>query len=183
MRRLVLSSFVSLDGVSEAPETWQNVVWNDECEQFARKLLFGSDTLLLGRRTYELFVGSWPYEEGDFADRLNNLPKYIVSNSLTEVGWTNCRLLTGDLREAIGELKNQDGQDILIYGSMDLAQTLMRENLIDDYHIWVHPVIAGGGPSLFRSTTEVPPLRLVDVTVFSSGVVVHSYQAKEAGTE
>lgn len=183
MRKLVLSTFVSLDGVAEAPESWQFPFWCDEMTLLTNKLLFSSDELLLGRRTYELFAGSWPShsDEDGFADRMNSVPKHVVSTTLTELEW-NASLLTGELGPAVTELKQRDGQDILIYGSMNLAQTLMRQNLIDDYHLWVHPVVVGGGPRLFTDTTVAPPLRQVDVQVFSSGVVVHSYQAKGAGT-
>jgi dihydrofolate reductase len=175
MRRLVLSVFVSLDGVAETPEKWQGPFWNDETQACAAEMLWDADTLLLGRKTYEIFAEAWPTDDGEFADRMNSLPKYVVSDTVDDVGW-NATLIVGDLEEEIAALKEQPGQDILIYGSIDLVRSLMRYELIDEYRFWVHPVVVGGGLRVFEPGMDHADMRLVDTRICSSGVVILSYQ-------
>lgn len=178
MRKLVLSSFVSLDGVAEAPESWQEPFWSDALQRYCHKLLFASDALLLGRRTYELFASAWPNHtdaEG-FADRMNEIPKHVASRSAQSLEWTNSTRITGDLAESVGALKRAPGQDILIFGSLGLARSLMRLDLIDSYHLWMHPVVIGNGTRLFADGAEAPSLRLVDHNPFDSGVVILTYE-------
>jgi dihydrofolate reductase len=177
MRRLVLSMFVSLDGVAETPEKWQGAFWNDETQACAAEMLWDADALLLGRKTYEIFAEAWPTEDDDdeFANRMNSLPKYVVSDTLDDVEW-NASLIVGDLADEIATLKEQPGQDILIYGSANLVRTLMRHDLIDEYRFWVHPVVVGGGARMFESGLDTADMRLVDTRICSSGVVILSYQ-------
>ena len=177
MRKIVVSTYVTLDGVMEAPEMWVFRFWNDEHTKYADDQLFASDALLMGRGVYEEFAASWPSRTTEFADRMNSLPKYVVSTTLEEpLEWNNSTLVKENVAEEVSKLKQQDGQDILMYGSADLMQTLMELDLIDEYRLWVHPILLGSGKRLFREESATKALRLVDTTTFSSGVVVLSYQ-------
>jgi dihydrofolate reductase len=178
MRRVVVSEFVSLDGVMEEP-SWTFQFSSEEQEKFKLDELVASDTLLLGRVTYEGFAAAWPSmtDEAGFADRMNGLPKFVVSTSLEEpLEWNNSSLIKGDVAEEVSNLKQQPGQDILIYGSADLVNTLMRHDLIDEYRIMIFPVVVGSGKRLFRDGSDTTTLRLVETKTFGSGVVVLTYQ-------
>jgi len=181
MRKVVVSTYVSLDGVFEDP-AWSAPYWSDEAQQFAHDQLFASDALLLGRTTYEAFAASWPTEEwiereGDFAERMNSLPKFVASTSLEEpLEWQNSSLLEGDVAEEVHKVKDQPGQDILMYSSVELMHKLMEDDLIDEYRIWVHPVVLGSGRRLFKEGIEKTELKLVDTTTLPNGVVVLTYQ-------
>ena len=181
MRKVIVSTYVTLDGVMEAPEKWVFQFWNDEHAKYAHDQLFASDALLMGRLVYEEFAVSWPSRRNEFADRMNALPKYVVSTTLEEAAWNNSTIIKEDVAEEVSRLKQQPGQDILMYGSADLMHTLMQHDLIDEYRIWVHPVVLGSGKRLFREGSETKVLRLVDTTTFSSGVVVLSYQPAQSG--
>ena len=178
MRKVIVSEFVTLDGVMEAPETWQSPFWNDEAARYKHDELFASDALLLGRVTYQAFAAAWPAmtDEEGFADRMNGLPKFVVSTTLDEAAWTNARLLTREVAEEVSELKRQPGRDILVAGSGELVHALRHHDLIDEYRLMVHPVVVGRGKRLFRDGGEATALRLVDTRAFSSGVVVLTYQ-------
>jgi len=177
MRRVVLAEYVSLDGVMGEP-SWTTPFWNDELAKYQRDQLFRSDALLLGRVTYQEFAGSWPSmeeEEGDFAVRMNTLPKYVASTTLQELEW-NASPIEGDVPEAVTTLKQQPGQDILIYGSGELVRTLTEHTLIDEYRLMVHPVVMGSGKRLFDGVSAAPALKLTDTVTFSSGVVAVVYE-------
>jgi dihydrofolate reductase len=182
LRRLVVSTYVSLDGVMEDP-AWSAPYFNEEADKFARDQLWASDALLLGRRTYEIFAASWPTQEwiereGDFADRMNGLPKYVASTRLEEpLEWSNSGLLKGDVAEEVRKLKEESGQDILMYSSVDLMHTLIEHSLIDEYRIWIHPVVLGSGRHLFKEGIDKTELKLVDTTTLSTGVVILAYQS------
>jgi dihydrofolate reductase len=181
MRKVIASEYVTLDGVMdmEAAETWHFPYWNDELEKYAHDQLFAADALLLGRVTYQGFAASWPSitDEQGFADRMNNLPKFVVSTSLQEpLEWNNAHLIKGDVAEEVSKLKQQSGQDILIYGSGELVRALMRQGLIDEYRLLVHPVVLGSGKRLFPDGVETKVLRLVDTMATSMGVVILTYQ-------
>ena len=176
MRKIIVSTYVSLDGVIEAPEKWSLKFWNDEHTKYAQDQLFASDALLMGRKVYEGFAASWPSRRNEFADRMNSLPKYVVSTTLDEVEWNNSRLIKGNIAEEVSRLKQQPGQDILIAGSADLVHTLMQHDLIDEYRLMVHPVVVGSGKRLFRDGSDTKALRLVDTKTFGSGVVLLTYQ-------
>ncbi len=185
MRRIIVSEFVTLDGVMEDPGGaekskhggWSFQFWSDEAGKYKHDELFASDALLLGRVTYQGFADAWSSRTDDagFADRMNNLPKFVVSATLKQVEWNNSRLIKGNVAEEVSRLKQQAGQDILIAGSSQLVRTLMQDNLIDEYRLMVHPVVLGGGKRLFadgRHTT----LKLAGTKTFSSGVVVLTYE-------
>lgn len=184
MRKIIVSEFVSLDGVMEDPggaETfkhggWTRAYWGDDIGKFKFDELFASDALLLGRRTYQGFAAAWPSMTDPFADRMNNLPKYVVSTTLTEMTWNNSTLLKGNLTAEIGELKRKPGQDILVFGSGELVHTLRELDLIDEYRLLVYPVVLGSGKSFFRDFNEQHALKLVSTQAFDSGVVALIYQ-------
>jgi dihydrofolate reductase len=180
VRKVIVSTYVTLDGVMEAPEKWVFRFWNDELAKYAHDQLFASDALVMGRMVYEEFAASWPSRTTEFADRMNSLPKYVVSTTLEEAAWNNSTIIKENVAEQVSRLKEQPGQDILMYGSADLMHTLTDHDLIDEYRLWVHPVILGGGKRLFDGAGEETFLQLVDTTTFSSGVVVLSYQPAQA---
>ena len=176
MRKVVVSEYVTLDGVMEEPGNWSLPFWNEEASQFKYDELFASDALLLGRVTYQGFAKAWPSMEGtgEYGERMNSLPKYVVTSTLSELEW-NASLLSGDLAEAVSRLKHEDGQDVLIFGSGKLVHTLMQHDLIDEFRLMVHPVVQGNGKRLFPEGSKMA-LRLIETKVFSSGIVVLSYQ-------
>jgi dihydrofolate reductase len=177
VRRVVLAEYVSLDGVMEEP-SWTAPFWNDELAAYQRDQLFRSDALLLGRVTYQDFAAAWPSmeeTEGDFAVRMNTLPKYVASTTLHELEW-NASPIEGDVPAAVTKLKQQPGQDILIYGSGELVRTLTEHNLIDEYRLMVHPVVVGSGKRLFEGVGDAPTLQRTDTVAFSSGVVALAYE-------
>jgi dihydrofolate reductase len=186
MRKVVVSTYVTLDGVMEDPGGaegfehggWSMRFFDEDAAKYARDQLFASDALLLGRVTYEGFAAAWPSvtDEVGFADRMNSMPKFVVSKTLEEVEWNNSRLIKENVAEEVSKLKQQTGQDILMYGSADLMHTLMQHDLIDEYRIWVHPVVLGSGKRLFKDGSDTTTLRLVDTKTTSTGVVVLSYQ-------
>jgi dihydrofolate reductase len=181
VRKVVVSTYATLDGVIEDP-AWSAPYFNDEAQNFARDQLWASDALLVGRKTYETFAASWPTREwiereGDFAERMNGLPKYVASTTLTEpLEWTNSTLLKGDVAAEVGKLKEEPGQDMLMYSSVELMDTLMQHDLIDEYRIWVHPVVLGRGKRLFKEGHGRTDLKLVGATTLGTGVVIFAYQ-------
>jgi dihydrofolate reductase len=178
MRKLVESTFASLDGVIGSPEKWSGAYWDDDHDQYARKLLFAADALLLGRETYEVFANSWPSRTGDeYSDRINSLPKYVASTTLQEARW-NATVIKGDVGDEVAKLKQQPGQNILKFGTGELGRTLMRRNLIDEFHIWLFPIVVGSGTRLFEEGVTPTSMQLVDTTTFRSGIVVLTYAPK-----
>jgi len=139
MRKLVESTFVSLDGRISNPQEWSPPYWDDEHGAYASKLLFAADALLLGRATYEGFVQAWPSRSGDpFSDQINSMPKYVASRTLTEATW-NASILEGDVAEAVAELKGQPGDDLLKFGTGELDRTLIANGLVDEFHSGCSP--------------------------------------------
>jgi dihydrofolate reductase len=180
MGKLVESTFVSLDGVIENPQNWSPPYWDDEHRAYASKLLWDADALLLGRKTYEGFAEAWPARAGadEFTDRINELPKYVVSTTLKDTTW-NASVLEGDAVEAIGRLKDEDDAKLLKYGTGELDRTLLEHGLVDEFHFWYFPVLAGGGQTLIEGI-EMTHLDLLDVARFQSGIVVHVLGPKRA---
>ncbi len=181
MRKVIVTEYMTLDGVIEEPE-WTAPYWNDEIAAFKQSELFACDALLLGRVTYQGFAAAWPTrtDDGDgFTDRMNRLPKYVASTTLTATEW-NATRIEGDMAEAVAALKQQPGQNILVYGSGDLVQTLMRHDLVDEYSLLFYPVVLGGGKRLFREADAIATLKLVDTKTFSTGVVALTYQPARA---
>jgi dihydrofolate reductase len=176
-RKLIVTEFLSLDGVMEAPEKWVFQYYNDEMAKFKHAELFASGSLLLGRKTYETFAGAWPSrtDKEGFADRMNSLTKYVVSATLAEVTWNNSSLIKGNLVDAVSKLKQEPGQDIAVHGSCTLVQSLMQHGLVDEFHLLVFPVVLGSGKRLFEEGTK-SPLRLLESKVFATGVTALVYQ-------
>lgn len=181
MRKVIVSVYTTLDGVMD-PLDWHFQFWNEELGKYAHDLLFASDALLMGRETYEGFAASWPSMTDDapgsagFAERINSLPKFVASTTLKEPLEWNATLIKGDAAKEVSKLKQQPGQNILMYGAGPLAHTLIQYGLIDELRVWVHPVVWGSGEQLFNNASDIPVLRLVDTKTFSSGIVVLTYQ-------
>ena len=187
MRRLIASEFVTLDGVMEAPgheqhpdgkNAWALRYAGEDQQRYKVEELFAAGAILLGRVTYEVFAAFWPTAPKDegFADRMNSIPKYVVSKSLRAASWRNSIIIAEDPAEKIAELKQQPGGDILLFGSADLLDSLIKHDMVDEYRIMVFPVVLGSGKRLFRDTTDVTHLQLVDTTTFESGVTVLTYR-------
>lgn len=174
MSKVVLSEYVSLDGVIENP-AWSGPYWNDEISQFKFDELFASDVLLLGRVTYEGFAKAWPTmkDEVGFADRMNRMPKHVATTTLTTPEW-NAQFIKENVAEEVTKFKQQPGQNMLLYGSGNFVQTLMKHNLIDEYRLLVYPVVLGSGQRLFTDESKAS-LKLVETKTFSSGVVALIY--------
>jgi dihydrofolate reductase len=178
MRKLVESTFVTLDAVISSPEKWGAPYRNDEHNKYAHDLLFAADALLLGRKTYEGFAEAWPSRTGDdYSDRINSLPKYVSSTTLKETKW-NATLVQGDVAGEVAELKRASGRDILKFGTGELDHTLMQHHLIDEFHFWLFPVAVGNGQRLFDGI-DPTHLKLVKTTTFSTGIVVLTYIPKQ----
>lgn len=185
MRKLSVSTLVTLDGVVQDPggfgETrhggWSGPFFNDEAVQHAYGHLMASDAFLLGRETYELFKEYWQQvHEGEYAARMNSIPKFVASTTLSEpLGW-NASLIDGDVAEEVAKLKQQSGNEILMYGSPTLMRTLAEHDLLDEYQFWVHPLVLGSGKRLFGDGFEQTSLKLVDSEPLSTGVVILTYQ-------
>ena len=185
MRKVVVSEFVTLDGVMEDPggaEGFKHGGWSFQFssadqQQFKVEELFKADALLLGRRTYQGFTAAWPTMPGTgaYGERMNSLPKYVVSTTLSDMTW-NAMLLQGDLAEALSRLRQEDGQDILVFGSGQLVQALHARGLIDEYRLMIFPVVLGSGKRLFGETSDKKPMRLVDSKVVGDGVAILIYE-------
>ncbi len=174
MRKLVESTFVTLDGAISDPQNWSPPYWDEEHMGYAGKLLFAADALLLGRATYESFAQAWPERSGDdYTDRINSMPKHVASRTLDEATW-NATIIQGDVAEAVAELKQAPGENILKFGTGELDRTLLANGLIDELHFWVFPVLAGSGQRLIEGI-ETTHLKLVETTRFGSGIVVLTY--------
>jgi len=184
MRRVIVSEFVTLDGVMEAPDKWQFPFWNDETGKLKLDELIASDALLLGRVTYQEFAEAWPSMTDDegFAERMNALPKYVVSTTLNagDLKWNNSRLIRGDIAGEISKLKQQPGKDLLISGGAGLVHSLMQCDLIDEYRLLVYPVVLGRGKRLFRGDSTAT-LKLVETKTLGSDVVLLTYQPDKKG--
>ena len=194
MRRVIVSEFVSLDGVMEAPERWTLQFGSEEQQRYKFDELAAADALLLGRTTYEGFAAAWPgmmdqyegpgrAELGEYADMMNSYPKHVASTTLQgPLEWNNSTLIGANVAEGVSNLKRQDGKDILLFGSGELVNTLMGHDLVDEYRLMIFPVVLGSGKRLFgdgSATTKA--LRLANTKRFASGVVVLSYEP--AGNE
>jgi dihydrofolate reductase len=190
VRKLIASEFVTLDGVMEAPgheqhrdgrNAWAPQYAGEDQQRFKVQELFAAGAIVLGRVTYEIFSAFWPTAPKDegIADRMNSIPKYVVSKSLKEAAWHNTTIIGGDAAAEIAALKQQEGGDLLIHGSGELVDSLTRDGLIDEYRIMVFPVFLGSGKRLFRDTGDTRHLRLVDTQTFASGVTVLTFEPTE----
>jgi dihydrofolate reductase len=186
MGRIVVTQFVSVDGVMEDPggsEDFERGGWafefsrGDEGDQFKLDETMSSDALLLGRVTFEGFAEAWPSREGDFADKFNTMPKYVVSSTLgDDPGWNNSTVLDGDLRQAVTELKGRHEGDVVVHGSAQLTQWLLENDLVDALHLMVFPVVLGAGKRLFGEASDKKPLKLAESRTVGDGVLILVYQ-------
>ena len=187
MGRIVVTEFVSLDGVVEDPggsENFKYGGWSFEFDRGAEGNKFkldetmGSEALLLGRVTYEGFAAAWPSrsDEAGFADKFNSMPKYVVSSTLENPEWTNSTVLDGDVVEAVTKLKDEQDGDVVVHGSVQLAQTLLENDLVDELRLMVFPVVLGSGKRLFGETSDKKRLRLTDSKVVGDGVTILVYE-------
>jgi dihydrofolate reductase len=176
--RVVATEYVSLDGVFEEPGQWSGPFFNDEAAEFKLAELQASDALLLGRKTYEGFAAAWPSmtDEAGFAEKMNTMPKYVVSTTLDRVEWPGSRLIKGDLAAEVRRLKQEPGKDLLLSGSAQLFNALMQANLIDQYRFMLHPVVLGKGKRLFGEGVQEKSLQLTQTKPFRSGIVILEYE-------
>jgi dihydrofolate reductase len=185
MSKLIVTEFVTLDGVMEAPggepshphSGWVFDFMSPEQEQYKLNETLEAESHLLGRVTYESFAGAWPEREGEFADKINSMPKYVVSSTLSDpLEWNNSTLIQGDVADEVGKLKQQDGGPILVAGSATLVHSLIENDLVDELRLMVFPVIIGGGKRPFPESQQKKPFKLTDTATFASGVAVYTYE-------
>jgi dihydrofolate reductase len=184
MGKIVVTEFISLDGVIEAPgggEDYKHGGWTfdidrgDEGNQFKLDETMSSAALLLGRRTYEGFAAAWPERDGEFADKFNTMPKYVVSSTLRDPEWTNSTVLSGDVVDETTKLKQEQDGEIVVHGSAQLVQSLIENDLVDELRLMVFPVVLGTGKRLFGDTTDKKRLQLSSSTVVGDGVAIQIY--------
>jgi dihydrofolate reductase len=185
MGRIVVSEFVSVDGVMEDPggsESFEHGGWafefsrGEEGDQFKVDETMQSAAMLLGRRTYEGFAEAWPGREGEFADTFNSIPKYVVSSTLRDPSWGNTTVLDGDLPSAVGKVRDDTDGDVVVHGSATLVQGLLASDLVDELRLMVFPVVLGGGKRLFGPTDAKKALTLADSRVVGDGVAIMVYR-------
>jgi len=185
MGRIVVTEFVSLDGVMEDPggaEDYRYGGWTfeidrgDEGNRFKMDETMATEALLLGRRTYEGFAEAWPSRDGEFADKFNSMPKYVVSSTLTDPTWTNTTVLSGDLASSVRSLRDQIDGEIVVHGSAQLVQGLLDAGLVDEMRVMLFPVVLGTGRRLFGPTSDKRPMRLASSTTVGDGVSILVYE-------
>lgn len=181
MRRIVATEYVTLDGVMDEPGKWSGPFFGDEAIKFKYDELFASDALLLGRVTYDGFASAWPTMEGtgDFGERMNGMPKYVVSTTLQNPSWNNSHVISANVVEEIAKLKEEPGQDLLLAGSGKLLHTLMEHDLVDEYRLMLHPIVLGSGKRLFENENQAKTLKLVETKPFATGIVILTYHPAE----
>jgi dihydrofolate reductase len=187
MRKLAVNMFMSLDGVVQSPGGpdedptggftlggWGAPYFDEEMMQ--RVAESAPYELLLGRGTYEIFAAHWPDDEGPIADHLNSTRKHVASTTLKEVDWNNSTLITGDVAEYVATLKSEDGPEIQVHGSPGLVQTLLEHDLIDEFRLWIFPIVVGTGKRFFGAGAIPAALKLVDSKVSKTGVTINVYE-------
>jgi dihydrofolate reductase len=182
MRKIIESTLVSLDGVFESPHMWATEYFDHEAEKCALELLSASDAVLMGRETYEFFAAAFPHQKGDYGRRINEMQKYVFSNSLKRADWNHSSIVAGDVASEAEKLKQQDGKDLVIYGHGLLARTLLEQGLLDELKLWIHPLFVGRGERLLREGDDGNKIEmnLVSTGTLGTGVVVVTYQAPGA---
>jgi len=190
MRKLVVGTFLTLDGVMQAPGGpdedreggfeqggWSVNYWDEVMGQKIVESTLNAGALLLGRKTYDIFAAHWPLVSDDdpIAAKLNSMPKYVASRTLHDVTWNNSSLLRGDVADEVRKLKESEGGEIQVTGSSDLIQTLLGHDLVDEFNLWVFPVVVGPGKRLFSSGTVPGALKVIETTVSSTGVATTRY--------
>jgi dihydrofolate reductase len=186
MGRIVVTEFVSVDGVMEAPgpdgsgfkhEGWTfNISTGEEGEKFKLDETMASEAQLLGRVTYQGFASAWPSVKGEFGDKFNNMPKYVVSSTLEKAEWNNSTVLKGDVVKEVSKLKQRLDGDIVVHGSARLVQTLLANDLVDELRLMVYPVVLGSGKRLFDDSSDMKRLRLKDSRPVGDGVLILTYE-------
>jgi dihydrofolate reductase len=186
MGKIVVTEFVSMDGVIEDPggsENYEHGGWSfqldrgEEGNKFKLDETMATDALLLGRVTYEGFADSWPSREGEFADKFNNMPKFVVSTTLDKPDWNNSTVIRGDVAAGVSKVKEQFAGDVVVHGSAQLVNTLKEQDLVDEYRLMVFPVVLGKGKRLFSDGGDLIPLKLSEAQqVGPDGVIILTYQ-------
>jgi dihydrofolate reductase len=185
MGRIIVTEFISVDGVVEDPggsENFKYGGWSfefnrgEEGDQFKVDETLDADAQLLGRVTYEGFAEAWPSRDGEFADKFNSMPKYVVSSTLKNPEWTNSTVLEGDVAESVSKLKGEVDGDIVVHGSVQLVQSLIERGLVDELRLMVFPVVLGSGKRLFGETSDKRSLKLADSKTVGDGVSILVYQ-------
>jgi dihydrofolate reductase len=188
--RIAVTEFISLDGVIEDPggaEDFKHGGWSFEIDrgkegdQFKLEETMASDALLLGRRTYEGFAAAWPSREGEFADKFNNMPKYVVSSTLESPEWSNSTVISGDVVAELTKLKEEFDGELVVHGSAQLVHTLVEHGLVDELRLMVFPVLLGSGKRLFAETSDKRKLALKDSKMVGDGVAILVYEPVAAG--
>jgi dihydrofolate reductase len=189
MGRIVVTEFVSLDGVMEDPggsENFEHGGWSfqfdrgEEGDKFKLDEALESEALLLGRVTYEGFAEAWPSRDGEFADKFNGMPKYVVSSTMDEAGWNNSTVIKGDIADEVAKLRKDLDGDIVVHGSARLVQALLENDLVDELRLMVFPVVLGAGKRLFGETSDKTSLRLTDSKTVGDGVAILVYEPATA---
>jgi dihydrofolate reductase len=183
MRRLIVTEFVSLDGVMEAPggepgyahSGWVGPLFSEELGAYKQAEQLAADILLLGRKTYESFYGAWPHREGPLAEKINTMPKYVASATLRSLEWQTAQLLKGPVPAAVAALKDSDGGPILVAGSRTLVHTLLAAGLVDQLNLQVFPLLLGSGFRLYPDSADLTALALTSSRALQNGVVLQSY--------
>lgn len=185
MAKIVVSEFISLDGVIETPQNWHMSYISEDMGAATMEQLLGTDALLYGRKTYDEMAGVWPHmknNEYGIADKLNSAPKYVVSNTLQSTDWNHTTIISGDVVDAISKLKQDTDGVIAITGSGTLIASLLPTGLIDEYQLMVHPVVVGKGKHLFPDGADVK-LKLTGTQTFASGVILLTYVSDTAASD
>ena len=178
MRKVIVSTYMTLDGRVDEIRDWAVAYNDDRAVKYHTDLMMNSDGLLLGRNTYEIFAALWPSLSGElpYIDKLNSMAKYVASTTLKDLEWENSHLIEGDVAEGVAKLKQQPGQDLVMYGCHGLMHSLLEHDLIDEYRILVHPVLLAKGRSFLKDGAKRVNLDLVDATALPGGVTILTYQ-------
>ncbi|MEV6923445.1 dihydrofolate reductase family protein [Dactylosporangium sp. NPDC051485] len=184
MGTVIVSTFITLDGVQDDPQDWSFEFFGDEYGRYARDQLLAADAVVMGRVTYEAFAATWPAvdDKGSategFADRMNSIRKYVVTSTLNQLEWTNAHVVPGDVAAFVRELRSTTDGAVLLYGSGGVARSLAAAGLVDEFRLWVHPVVVGGGTNVFRDWLWTR-MTLISQTQLPHGVVILSYRPEE----
>ena len=175
MRKVMESTLVSADGVIGEPHLWTGEHFGEEAVAYALERLRSADAMVMGRRTYEMFSKLWATPANEYAAAIYEMPKYVFSSTLERADWNNTQVVGGDVAAAVGELKRQEGKDIVLYGHGPVGQALLEAGLLDELNLWVHPVFVGSGTQLFREGPKTE-LRLTATRTTGTGVVILTYE-------
>jgi dihydrofolate reductase len=190
MRELIVNTFMTLDGVMQAPGGpeedrgggfehggWSFGYWDEQMQSVIGELISKPFDLVLGRKTYEIFAAHWPYSDEPAAEPLNRATKHVASTTLKELDWQNSRLIEGGVPDGVRALKQEDGPELQVHGSANLLQTLLEHGLIDEFRIWTFPLVLGNGKRLFDGGTVPAGLELTSSQISSTGVIIATYRS------